>query len=92
MKNYIIDLSDKAKQDIKKIKNSGDKPTFDKINLLLKELATEPRDGIGKPEKLKSNSKYWSRRITQKHRMIYEIKEEIVVVYVISAYGHYDDK
>lgn len=34
----------------------------------------------------------WSRRITQKHRLIYEIIETVVHVDVLSAYGHYDDK
>ena len=34
----------------------------------------------------------WSRRITRKHRLIYEIIDDRVVVIVITAYGHYDDK
>ncbi len=34
----------------------------------------------------------WSRRISQKHRLIYEIEEEVVKVAVLSSYGHYDDK
>lgn len=34
----------------------------------------------------------WSRTITKKHRMIYEIFEAEVYVDVLSAYGHYDDK
>ena len=34
----------------------------------------------------------WSRRITKKHRLIYEIIDTVVHVDVLSAYGHYDDK
>ena len=34
----------------------------------------------------------WSRRISQKHRLVYEIEETIVKVDVLSAYGHYEDK
>ena len=31
-------------------------------------------------------------RITAKHRLIYEIYEDVVTVDLISAAGHYDDK
>ena len=49
--------------------------------------------GTGKPEQLKGcGGTLWSRRITQKHRLIYEIIETVVHVDVLSAYGHYDDK
>jgi len=34
----------------------------------------------------------WSRRISQKHRLIYMIDNEKVIVLLLSAYGHYDDK
>ncbi|MCH5308145.1 MAG: type II toxin-antitoxin system YoeB family toxin [Prevotella sp.] len=34
----------------------------------------------------------WSRRITQKHRLVYEIHDAEVVVLVLTAYGHYDDR
>jgi toxin YoeB len=36
-----------------------------------------PFEGIGKPEPLKHNlSGFWSRRINQEHRIIYEIIDE----------------
>jgi len=38
------------------------------------------------------NQGKWSRRIDQKHRLIYEVFEEEVLVEVISAFGHYNDK
>ena len=34
----------------------------------------------------------WARSITKKHRLVYLIKELEVIVAVLSAYGHYDDK
>jgi len=34
----------------------------------------------------------WSRRLSKKHHLVYRIYETEVVVLVISAYGHYDDK
>ena len=60
----------------------------------MQRLITEyPTIGTGKPELLSGNrSGQWSRRITQKHRLIYLIDEEKVVVLLLSTYGHYDDK
>ena len=41
----------------------------------------EPFDGIGKPEKLKGNlSGYWSRRITQEHRLVYKYEDEMLTI------------
>ncbi len=34
----------------------------------------------------------WSRRITKKHRLVYEIHDNIVTVLVLTAYGHYEEK
>ncbi|MEN6456957.1 MAG: type II toxin-antitoxin system YoeB family toxin [Prolixibacteraceae bacterium] len=34
----------------------------------------------------------WSRRITQKHRMVYSVDDEKITVLIISATGHYGDK
>ncbi|MEM0995107.1 MAG: Txe/YoeB family addiction module toxin [Bacteroidota bacterium] len=50
-----------------------------------------PFSGKGKPEPLKGDlSGFWSKRINDKHRMIYKVEEGIL--YIISFYGHYDDK
>lgn len=35
---------------------------------------------------------FFSREINKKDRLVYEVYEEDVVVYVISAEGHYSDK
>ena len=60
---------------------------------LLNELMFHPQTGTGHPEQLKGDrSGQWSRTITKKHRLIYEIFETEVYVDVLSAYGHYDDK
>jgi len=49
--------------------------------------------GTGKPEKLKYGYiGKWSRHISDKHRLIYEIHEEVVTVIVLSTFGHYKDK
>ena len=54
-----------------------DKQIFKKILELLKSIKRTPFHGIGKPELLKFNQKgYWSRRITQEHRLVYKVDEQ----------------
>ena len=57
---------------------------------LLKEmLRDDPSIGIGKPESLKHNlSGLWSRRISQKDRIIYKYDEKYIYIFAIG--GHYD--
>lgn len=53
---------------------SNDKKTLMKINSLIKDIERNQYEGIGKPEPLKhSLSGYWSRRISEEHRMVYKI-------------------
>ena len=90
---YILELTKVALSDIDKHKKSGDRKILKKLNNLLIELMKHPRTGSGKPEKLKQNLKgLYSRRINKKHRLIYKIKDKVVVVVVLSAHAHYDDK
>jgi toxin YoeB len=58
---------------------------------LLDELIEHPATGTGKPEKMKYADCY-SRRITKKHRLVYSIDNDKIVVLVLSASGHNDDK
>ncbi|GLS32698.1 toxin YoeB [Mesorhizobium albiziae] len=45
-----------------------------RINELLKDMQRGPFQGIGKPEPLRGEmSGWWSRRITQEHRLIYRV-------------------
>ncbi|SHI66059.1 toxin YoeB [Cruoricaptor ignavus] len=89
---YSVEISQEAKDDILRLEKSGDKGSLRKLYKLLEELEQHPKSGTGKPEQLKHFSKpTWSRRISQKHRLIYEIQEDKVVVLVLSAYGHYDN-
>ena len=65
-----------------------DKKVYLKIIKLLKEVRRTPFEGEGKPEPLKhSLSGFWSRRITQEHRLVYEITDEIIKI--ISVKDHY---
>lgn len=67
-----------------------DRKVMKKINNLLKDIERNPFDGVGKPEPLRNElSGYWSRRITEKHRLIYKVHED--KIYIIGCKGHYDD-
>jgi toxin YoeB len=82
-------LTDSAKEDIRFFVRSGQKSVLKKIEILLTEIKSDPFTGTGKPELLKHNlSGQWSRRITREHRLIYEMKEDHILVH--SARGHYD--
>jgi len=93
MIKYEIDYSPEAEEGILKFKKSGDKQALKKLEKLLDELEIHPTTGTGKPERLKHHSGIrWSRHITDKHRLVYDIFEEVVTVRIIQALGHYDDK
>jgi toxin YoeB len=57
---------------------------------LLKEMLRDnPGTGTGKPEPLKHNlSGFWSRRISQKDRVIYKYDKDYIYIYAIG--GHYN--
>ena len=89
---YNLDYTETAKADFQRLKQNEPK-AFAKLGRLLEELMDHPRTGTGHPEQLSGDlSGQWSRRITKKHRLIYEIFETEVHVDVLSAYGHYGDK
>lgn len=68
-----------------------DKKTLKRINLLIKDIERNAFDGIGKPEPLKEElSGYWSRRIDEKNRIVYKIKENQIII--IQCGSHYRDK
>lgn len=91
--SYDLDFTDEALLDIERHKKSGDKTVLRKIEKLLSELREHPRTGTGQPELLNHNlAGYYSRRINRKHRLVYEIKDEVVTVLVLSAHSHYGDK
>lgn len=91
--SYILDFTDNSKKDIQKIKKSGNKALYKKLITLLEELEEHPYTGTGSPEQLKHNlSGYWSRRLSREHRLVYSIREQVVTVTVLSAFGHYSDK
>lgn len=66
----------------------NDRRLMKRVNILIKETLRTPSEGIGKPERLKANlSGYWSRRINEEHRLIYEVTEGELII--ISCRFHY---
>lgn len=89
---YKLEYTDEAKLHMHQLKHDEPK-AFQKIVKMLAELMEHPRSGTGHPEPLKGSPEgRWSRRITKKHRLVYRIYEDTVLVLVLRAYGHYGDK
>lgn len=58
-----------------------DKKIAKRIIRLIKEIEREPFEGIGKPEPLKHDlTGFWSRRITDEHRLIYSVEKNQVLI------------
>ena len=48
-----------------------DRAILDRVNALIKDMNRSPFNGIGKPRNEMSG--FWSRRITQEHRIVYRV-------------------
>ncbi|MBO5642118.1 MAG: Txe/YoeB family addiction module toxin [Prevotella sp.] len=89
---YEIEFTTEARMGLAKLERSEPK-AFMKAVRFIEELREHPETGIGHPEPLKGQPEgRWSRQITKKHRMVYQILKEEVVVLVLRSYGHYNDK
>jgi toxin YoeB len=62
------------------------------INDLIRDVRRDPFKGLGKPEPLKHVLQgYWSRRITQEHRLVYRVvgKNEAKQIEIVQCRYHY---
>ena len=83
-----IDYTLQAKEDLAYWKKINNVIVLKKIRKLLEAIIEMPFEGIGKPEPLKHNlAGCWSRRITQGHRLVYEVADDLITV--LSMKGHY---
>lgn len=77
-----------AREDLSYWKKTNNQVVLKKIRQLIEAIVENPFDGIGKPEPLKHNlSGTWSRRINREHRLVYELKEDNLII--LSLKGHY---
>lgn len=66
-----------------------DRKILAKINELIRDIRRIPFQGIGKPEPMKHQYKgCWSRRITDEHRLIYQVRDQEIVI--LKCRFHYD--
>jgi addiction module toxin, txe/yoeB family len=89
---YSIEFSKDVLRTLKKWKKSNP-ISYKKFYSVLEELEEHPRTGTGHPEALKGHHDMtYSRRISAHDRIIYCIDDDQVIVLVVAAEGHYDDK
>ena len=89
---YNIDFTTEAREGLARLERNEPK-VFAKVIRFIEDLKVHPKTGLGHPEPLKGKPEgRWSREITKKHRMVYRVFEEDVLVLVLRSYGHYEDK
>ena len=67
---------------------TGEPTMLRRINRMIEEALRDPGQGIGKPERLTENlSGYWSRRITDEHRLVYAVRGDNLII--VQARYHY---
>ena len=70
----------------------ADRVMLVRLNELLRDIRRDPFKGLGKPEPLKGDlSGWWSRRITQEHRLVYRVvgKGGAQQIEVVACRQHY---
>ena len=68
-----------------------DRKTLKRINNLIKDIERNGNNGIGKPEPLTGElSGFWSRRINEKDRLIYQIEGD--TINILACRYHYNER
>ncbi len=88
---YEIEFAEEATKELLKMMKS-DVEAYKKFEGLIPELREHPYTGTGKPHQLRHVNGIWSRRLDKKNRLHYMVNDMTVVVFIVSAMGHYDDK
>lgn len=58
-----------------------DRKILKRINLLIQDIVRNGNEDIGKPEPLRYDfAGYWSRRITEEHRLVYKVTNDDVLI------------
>ena len=89
---YTLDFDLRVQKVMAKWKKSNPN-LFRKLVKILESIQEDPRHGIGHPEPLVGGGGItYSRHITARDRIIYDIYDQEVHVLVIDLEGHYNDK
>jgi len=87
---YKINILKKAQSDLDWFRRN-DKNSCIKCFDLVRKLMIKPREGTGKPERLRYFEKeVHSRRVNHKYRLIYTVYEDLKEIDITSFRGHYD--
>lgn len=79
----------KTWQVYEKLRKKDSKLHHNLCKILKEMLRGDPSTGLGKPEPLKHNlSGFWSRRLSQKDRLVYKFDDRYIYVFAIG--GHYE--
>lgn len=93
---YTIELTQEALKQLKEIKKNGLLSVKKRLERIFAEIAINPMDsnGFASAEKLKHfpNNEIWSRELSKKDRVVYEVFEDEKTVLVSRLLGHYFDK
>ena len=88
---YELDFTEQSQEEIAKLRKS-DVQAYKKLKILLSELREHPYTGTGHPHQLRYANGIWSRKLDKKNRLRYIVNDTTIVVLVLSAMGHYEDK
>lgn len=88
--NWKILILPKAEKDLAWFRQH-DRALYLKCFDLVRDITNDPRQGIGKPERLKHfDREVWSRRVSHEHRLIYVIYAQEQQIEIVSCKSHYD--
>jgi len=86
---YKINILKNANTDLDWLRRN-DRKSYCKCFDLVRELMEHPREGTGKPERLKYFDKeVCSRRVSREDRLVYTIYEDTKEIDISSFRGHY---
>lgn len=84
----ILAFTDRAWEDYQHWA-TRDRPMLKRVNKVIDDTLRSPYEGMGKPEPLVQNlAGYWSRRISEEHRLVYRVVDDRYLV-IVQARGHY---
>lgn len=92
-KGYQLEIPKGVVKELDRLKKTNPE-LYQKIGSLVDEIIVNPWIGRGKPERLKyyEDREVWSRHVNHKDRIVYEIDNDRIVIYLLKITGHYDDK
>lgn len=88
--NWKILILRKAEKDLDWFRRQN-RQHYIKCFDLIREISRNPRQGTGKPERLKHfDREVWSRRVSHEHRLVYVVYPKEELVEITSCKSHYE--